>query len=167
MLEALGALQNEQTLPWLPEAPTVVTKQARGTAPVVELVSADTHDALWCRRSTTLRIHPSPDAANGATLVIVPKPKAESGLDTYAVNDHPVATTPAGLLLVRNVPQSGISFVASRGCDKPLDEIIVSQVESGLPPGTLAASVAAARPPTAAASQEGDVTVLTTRVRVR
>jgi hypothetical protein len=59
----------------------------------------------------------------------------------------------------RGVPPTGIEIELRAPTAEPLD-LALYDVTPGLPAGSLAAKVAAARPPNAAPYQEGDITVL-------
>jgi hypothetical protein len=166
MLAALGksggGWGTEQPLPWEPPGPTAETTAVDDAAPVVDVLSSKEGGTLWCSAQVVVHIRP----AAGSALVLQPTPDAGMPETLFKVDGH-VATTRRGLLLVRNVPKDGITLEMTSRCNERIETLSVYEGSYGLPPGSLAASVAAARPATAVASQDGDLTIRVTRVNLR
>jgi hypothetical protein len=108
------------------------------------------------RRALRLRLR-SPRGAPTLLLGLPPDPAIRVASHGFEIKDRVPFMESA--IAFRGVPAGGIEVELQTPQGKPL-ELILFDISRGLPANSLAARAASARPPHAAAFQEGDITVL-------
>lgn len=153
MADALGGVKGRALLPWSTDG--LVADATPITAPppkAYPLREATAHG----RRQSTFHVA-SPRHADAIVLEL---PRERAPIVTIRGQR---ASMRWGVVALYAVPEEGIDVDVDMNGEDPLP-VVVRDVSWGVPAGSLAAKVVAARPESACQTQDGDVTVLVTRV---
>jgi hypothetical protein len=153
MVDALGQATSQRIATWLPDdlaadAPRVDLRPPSVTAiaPVVE------------ESRRRVRFH----VAAPSRTIVLELPFAR--LVSVAIDGHE-ARGREGVVTVRGVPAEGMDVEVVATGAEPID-LAIDAISEGLPEGSLASRVAAARPANAVPSQDGDRTMLTVHTKL-
>lgn len=149
MVHALGAFapDEQSPIPWSSLSPYGNAPSLALPAPELEILASATDGQ---ERHVHARLH----SARGAPTIVL-----EIAGDHGPVVAHGyTATWRSNTIIFRATPPEGVEIELSLPAG-PV-EAMLSDISSGVPPGSLAAKVVSARPPEAVPSQEGDVTVV-------
>jgi hypothetical protein len=155
MVSALGGSpRREVVLPWLAPGAIVDGPPIDAPPPTIRTIAQMKAQG---RRILTVEIA----SPRGAPTLILEVPQ---GRVTTSILHQP-AVERWGLVFLRGVPKDGVVVDLVVSDEEPID-LVVRDATSGVPASTPAAAAIAARPASAAQTQEGDLTILVTRERL-
>jgi hypothetical protein len=160
MLAALGdraGVRREYVLPWIASSPGV-------HVPRMDLASPEATDVTHTTDGANRVAHARLRSRRGASTLLLEVTDAARRGATVTANGAPSGMR-GTVLALRGVPQEGVDVDITYQGDAPLDVVLYDST-SGAPMGSVAARAIAARPASAAPSQEGDVTVVSARLRL-